>query len=68
MSETTRFVPYLGRTFSKIAKDIYERQDMQMRLNVYEKALNKIAANTCCDNCQEAALVARAALKEKNDG
>lgn len=64
MSETTRFVPYLGRNFSKIAKEIYERQDMQMRLNVYEKALKEIAANTYCDKCQEAALVASAALRE----
>ena len=28
-------------------------------------ALRSIAANTCCDRCQEAALVARAALGEK---
>jgi len=27
-----------------------------------ETALRSIAANTCCDKCQEAALVARAAL------
>ena len=29
------------------------------------EALQSISNNTCCDNCQEAALVARAALKEK---
>lgn len=29
-----------------------------------EDALTSIAANTCCDGCQEAALVARAALSE----
>ena len=29
-----------------------------------EEALASIAANTCCDGCQEAALVARAALSE----
>jgi len=29
------------------------------------EALRSIASNTCCDRCQEAALVARAALKEK---
>jgi hypothetical protein len=28
-------------------------------------ALRSIAANTCCNRCQEAALVARAALGEK---
>jgi hypothetical protein len=31
----------------------------------YLEALRSIASNTCCDRCQEAALVARAALKEK---
>jgi hypothetical protein len=29
------------------------------------EVLQSISNNTCCDNCQEAALVARAALKEK---
>lgn len=29
------------------------------------KALQSIAKNTCCDTCQEAAMVARKALKEK---
>ena len=29
------------------------------------EALQSIASNTCCEGCQEAALVARAALKEK---
>ena len=29
------------------------------------KALQSIAANTCCSTCREAALVARAALAEK---
>ena len=28
-----------------------------------EAALKSIAANTCCDRCQEAALVARSALE-----
>jgi hypothetical protein len=63
MSKTTRFVPYLGPTFSKIAKEIYERQNMEILIRAYEKALKEIAAKTCCDNCQEAALVARAALR-----
>jgi hypothetical protein len=31
---------------------------------IARRALRSIAANTCCDNCQEAALVARAALRE----
>jgi hypothetical protein len=34
-----------------------ERQLAELR-----EALERIAANTCCDRCQEAALVARAAL------
>jgi len=29
------------------------------------QVLQSISNNTCCDNCQEAALVARAALKEE---
>jgi hypothetical protein len=39
-----------------------EAADLIERL---EEALRSIAANTCCDKCQEAALVARAALKGK---
>ena len=31
-------------------------------LSIYEKALRSIAANSCCDRCQEAKLVAQAAL------
>jgi hypothetical protein len=39
------------------------------RIEQLEAALRSIAANTCCDKCQEAALVARAALAgEKKDG
>lgn len=29
-----------------------------------QEALRSIASNTCCDKCQEAALVARVALKD----
>jgi len=36
------------------------------RIEALEKALRSIAANTCCDKCQEAALVARAALGGKD--
>jgi hypothetical protein len=36
------------------------------RIEALEKALRSIAANTCCDKCQEAALVARAALEGKD--
>lgn len=38
------------------------------RLKRYEAALRSIAANTCCDSCQEAALVARKALAEPEPG
>jgi hypothetical protein len=37
------------------------------RIEALEKALRSIAANTCCDKCQEAALVARAALERKDE-
>ena len=39
---------------------LYKTEIAQLR-----EALQSISNNTCCDNCQEAALVARAALKEK---
>lgn len=38
------------------------------RIAELEAALSSIARNTCCDRCQEAALVARAALGGKKDG
>jgi hypothetical protein len=34
----------------------------EARCKAYRSALQSIAANTCCDRCQEAALVAKAAL------
>jgi formylmethanofuran dehydrogenase subunit E len=37
----------------------------EAKIERLRKALQSISNNTCCDNCQEAALVARAALKEK---
>lgn len=39
-----------------------QRSSDAERVARYEEALRSIAANTCCDKCQEAALVARAAL------
>lgn len=36
---------------------------LQKRIAELEAALLSIARNTCCDRCQEAALVARAALE-----
>lgn len=38
------------------------------RIAEMEAALSSIARNTCCDKCQEAALVARAALEGEWDG
>lgn len=37
------------------------------RIETLEAALQSIAANTCCDKCHQAALVARAALEGKDD-
>ncbi len=45
------------------AADLIETQ--AARIAELEAALSSIARNTCCDRCQEAALVARAALGEK---
>jgi hypothetical protein len=53
---------YLAPTSTKLMID--EAAD---RIEALEKALRSIAANTCCDKCQEAALVARAALEGKDD-
>lgn len=36
---------------------------LRKRIAELEAALSSIARNTCCDKCQEAALVARAALE-----
>lgn len=36
---------------------------MQYEADQFRAALKSIAANTCCDSCREAALVARAALR-----
>jgi len=40
-------------------------KDSKKIIEQLREALRSIASNTCCDRCQEAALVARAALKEK---
>ena len=51
-----------------------ENARLQARVRDLEAALRSIAANTCCEHCQEAALVARAAFaavnaeKEESDG
>ena len=42
-----------------------EYNKLKTEIERLREALRSIASNTCCDRCQEAALVARAALKEK---
>ena len=45
------------------------KQEYKDRIEELEAALRSIAVNRCCENCQEAAKVARAALAgEKKDG
>lgn len=57
--------PLLKDTEAYESKALAEAAD---RIEALETALRSIAANTCCDKCQEAALVARAALAgEKKD-
>lgn len=47
-----------------VAKEAIDHIETQAaRIAKLEAALLSIASNTCCDRCQEAALVARAALK-----
>ena len=40
----------------------HEIGDVEARIAVLSDALKRISKNTCCDNCQEAARVARSAL------
>jgi hypothetical protein len=49
----------------KTEQFLRSERPMARRLTQYENALASIAANTCCDTCQEAALVAQAALKKE---
>lgn len=41
--------------------------DLRVEHARFKMALESIAVNTCCDRCQEAALVARAALGLQSD-
>lgn len=47
----------LGRYLEMVLTAVYEDEIKPLR-----KALEGIAANTCCDKCREASLVASAAL------
>jgi len=42
--------------------EIYSTRVLAMKYRKMEEALLSISKNTCCDNCQEAALVAKKAL------
>ena len=44
---------------------VHDAAALVARIAQLEAALRSIAANGCCDRCQEAALVARAALAPK---
>jgi hypothetical protein len=39
---------------------------LQLEHARFKMALESIAINTCCEKCQEAALIARAALQQKD--
>ena len=55
-------------TWEELADSDRPDEDCQEAADEIERlrdVLQSISNNTCCDNCQEAALVARAALKEK---
>ena len=41
--------------------------DLEAEIARLREALQSIAANSCCDKCQEAALVARQALQESSN-
>lgn len=56
---------YVQRTLEQAAALLQSRDATIEGLRV---ALQSIAANTCCDRCQEAALVARAALAKRQGG
>ena len=50
---------------TKDVKHLADRiEELEAKLAKAMTGLNSIASNTCCDKCQEAALVARATLAE----
>ncbi len=60
--KTGKWLDYASALVAYLEDAEAERDAAQARIAELEGALNSIAANTCCDTCQEAALVARAAL------
>jgi hypothetical protein len=51
----------------KLREEHRRRQQAEAKLAKAMEALRSIATNTCCDSCQEAGLVARAALAAARD-
>lgn len=49
----------------KVGDIVQERDTLRTSLQAMRGALTSIAKNTCCDRCQEAALVAKKALAEQ---
>ena len=61
--ETIMFTRGKWHADTQFLVDYLERTEA--RLAALREALESIAKNTCCERCQEAALVARAALRRK---
>ena len=53
--------------YGLLKRDAEELANAANRIEQLEAALRSIAANSCCNNCREAALVARKALEVKDD-
>ena len=55
---------FAGRAMPEWIEQFFSERDRLRASNAgLLEALQSIAANTCCDKCQEAALVARAAIE-----
>lgn len=53
----------VGSVTTFLGKDVGYWYGMDAKIKRYEDALKSIAANSCCDSCQEAKLMARKALE-----
>ena len=61
-ADNLRLQEALGGIAKKLEQADQDSLTMQVKNMWFKEALGSIASNTCCDRCQEAALVARAAL------
>lgn len=61
MASEHLFIDRLEKAHAQLQAELDRADSTISRLR---EALGSIARNTCCDKCQEAALVARTALKE----